>query len=75
MPGTQTVLLDPMVVHPTALLVEAEALGRIGVHDALSRLIIDAQCRVTTPYHQAAGRLRELLRGAARSWHLWRRRG
>lgn len=64
-PGTRTVLLDPMVLHPTALLVEAEALGRIGVHDALPRLMIDARCRVTTPYHQAAGRARELLRGEA----------
>ena len=36
----------------------------VGVHDALAQLTIDAQCRVTTPYHQAAGRLRELLRGA-----------
>ncbi len=64
-PGTRSLLLDPMVLHPTALLVEAEALGRIGVHDALSRLMIDARCRITTPYHQAAGRVRELLRGAA----------
>jgi adenylosuccinate synthase len=64
-PGTRTVLLDPMVFHPTALLVEAEALARIGVDDALPRLTIDAQCRVTTPYHQAAGRLREVLRGDA----------
>ena len=64
-PGVGTLLLDPMVVHPTALLVEAEALGRIGVNDALVRLKIDAQCRITTPYHQAAGRLRESLRGAA----------
>ena len=63
--GTHTVLLDPIVLHPTALLAEAEALGRIGVHDALSRLMIDAQCRITTPYHQAAGRMRELLRGDA----------
>lgn len=64
-PGTRTVLLDPMVLHPTALLVEAEALSRIGVHDALSRLMIDGRCRITTPYHQAAGRARELLRGEA----------
>jgi adenylosuccinate synthase len=64
-PGTRTLLLDPMVVHPTALLVEAEALSGLGIHDALSRLMIDAQCRVTTPYHQAAGRLRERLRGEA----------
>ncbi len=53
-----------MIVHPTALLVEAEALGKVGVHDALADLMIDGQCRVTTPLHQAAGRLRELLRGA-----------
>ncbi|HEY2342275.1 MAG TPA: adenylosuccinate synthetase, partial [Chthoniobacteraceae bacterium] len=63
--GVRTILIDPMVVHPTALLTEAEALGRVGVHDALSRLKIDARCRVTTPFHQAAGRLREYLRGAA----------
>ena len=62
--GVGTILLDPMVVHPTALLVEANVLGGIGIHDALSRLKIDARCRVTTPYHQAAGRLRERLRGA-----------
>lgn len=63
-PGVRTLLLHPMVVHPTALLVEAEVLGRIGVHDSLSRLTIDSQCRITTPFHQAAGRLRERLRGA-----------
>ncbi len=63
--GTRSVLIDPMVVHPTALLAEAEALARIGIDDALARLMVDAHCRVTTPYHQAAGRLRELLRGQA----------
>ncbi len=65
MPGVRTLLVDPMVIHPSALLVEAQALGHVGVNDALSRLAIDAQCRVTTPYHQAAGRLRERLRGAS----------
>lgn len=64
-PGVSTLLIDPMIVHPSALLVEAEVLGRIGIHDALSRLKIDAQCRITTPFHQAAGRLREVLRGTA----------
>jgi adenylosuccinate synthase len=63
--GVRTLLLDPVVVHPTALLVEAEALARVFVHDALSRLQIDGRCRITTPYHQAAGRLREFLRGDA----------
>jgi adenylosuccinate synthase len=63
-PGVRTLLIDPMIVHPTALLVEADVLNGIGETDALSRLMIDAQCRITTPFHQAAGRLRELLRGA-----------
>lgn len=62
--GTRTVLADPMIVHPTALIVEAEALASKGISDALSRLSVDATCRITTPFHQAAGRLRELLRGA-----------
>lgn len=64
-PGVRTLLVDPMVAHPSGLLVEAEALARVGVHDALSRLGIDGRCRITTPFHQAAGRLRELLRGNA----------
>jgi adenylosuccinate synthase len=63
-PGVRTLLAAAVVVHPTALLVEAAYLHRAGVGDALSRLAIDARCRVTTPYHQAAGRLRERLRGA-----------
>lgn len=64
-PGVRTLLVDPMIVHPTALLVEAEVLARIGVAAALSRLTIDARCRITTPFHQAAGQLRDRLRGAA----------
>ena len=60
-----TVLASPVIVHPTALLVEQSYLTRVGVHDALQRLLIDARCRVTTPFHQAAGRLRELQRGGA----------
>ena len=62
-PGVRTLLAAPVVVHPTALLVEESFLRRAGVADALARLTIAAGCRVTTPYHQAAGRLRERLRG------------
>jgi len=62
--GVHTLLAFPVVVHPTALLVEASYLRRAGIDDALSRLTIAAGCRLTTPYHQAAGRLRERLRGA-----------
>lgn len=64
-PGVRTLLVDPMILHPTALLAEAEVLGRVGIDDALARLTIDGRCRITTPFHQAAGRLRELLRGAS----------
>jgi adenylosuccinate synthase len=63
-PGVFTVLIDPVVVHPTALLCEYEALRNKGAGDALDRLLIDGRCRIITPYHQAAGRIRELIRGA-----------
>lgn len=62
--GVGTVLAHPVVVHPGALLVEHAALQRIGIGDAMARLLVDARCRVTTPFHQAAGRLREWARGA-----------
>jgi adenylosuccinate synthase len=65
-PGVRTHLASPVVVHPTALGVEAERLASIGVADALALLSIDPRCRVTTPFQQAAGRLRELLRRGGR---------
>ncbi|MRT32975.1 adenylosuccinate synthetase, partial [Xylella fastidiosa subsp. multiplex] len=64
-PGVATLLASAVVVHPTALLVEAAVLRDKGVPDALARLRIDAHCRVTTPFHQAADRLREWARGDA----------
>ena len=63
--GTATVLASPVVVHPAALLVEHEVLRHAGVAGGLARLHVDARCRVTTPFHQAAGRLREWARGDA----------
>ncbi|HAT32147.1 MAG TPA: adenylosuccinate synthase [Janthinobacterium sp.] len=62
--GVATLLAYPVIVHPTALLVEEAFLRRAGVHDGLRRMMIDGRCRVTTPFHQAAGRMRELERGA-----------
>ena len=64
-PGIATLLTHPVVVHPGALAVEEAHLRTLGVTDAYARLRIDGRCRVTTPYHQAAGRLRELARGPA----------
>lgn len=64
--GVRTVLAPPVVVHPTALLAEARWLERAGVSDPLARMSVSPQCRLVTPFHQAAARLRELARGAAR---------
>jgi adenylosuccinate synthase len=61
-PQVLTVLTKNVVVHPTALLEETRALVRSGVSDPISRIVVDGDCRVTTPFHQAANRLRELKR-------------
>lgn len=60
--GARTLLAAPVVIHPGGLLREAEALARLGLGQVLERLTIDGSCRVTTPFLQAAGRLRELAR-------------
>jgi adenylosuccinate synthase len=61
--GVRTFLSRDVVVHPTALLVEAERLASVGVRDALDRLEISEASLVVTPFHQAANRLRERARG------------
>jgi adenylosuccinate synthase len=65
-PGVHTHLSRHAVVHPTALLVEAAALAGRGVADPLARLSVSGEALVITPFQQAACRLRELARGAAR---------
>jgi len=65
-PGVRTFLAAPVVIHPTALAVEAGVLAQRGVGDGLARLAVDARCRIITPYHQSANRLREHARGDAR---------
>jgi adenylosuccinate synthase len=62
-PGVRTHLSEHVVVHPTALLVEARVLADKGVPDALERLSIAQSARVISPFHQAANRLREIARG------------
>jgi adenylosuccinate synthase len=64
--GVGTVLSRHVVVHPTGLLAEAAALEAKGVRDPLSRIRVSDRARLITPFHQAANRLRELARGAAR---------
>jgi len=64
--GVRTFLSRHVVVHPTALLLEAEALHAKGAGDVLARLRISERALLITPFHQAAGRLREMARGESR---------
>jgi len=59
-PGVRTHLSEEMVVHPTALLVEENVLRSKGVEPELT---IAESARIITPWHQAAGRIRELALG------------
>ncbi len=65
-PGVRTLLSRDVVVHPTGLIAELEHLAMKGVRDAIERLDVDVDAVVSTPYHQVAGRIRELARGAGR---------
>ncbi|GAB2860842.1 adenylosuccinate synthase [Actinocorallia aurea] len=65
-PGVRTHLSRFMMVDPLALAAEADHLRAVGVPDALDRLTVEGDALLTTPYHRAANRARELARGAAR---------
>jgi adenylosuccinate synthase len=47
--GAETVLLDSVVVHPTALIHEAQLLESKGVRAPLTRIQIEPRALVTTP--------------------------
>lgn len=66
LPGVRTYLSEHMLVNPLTLFWETEHLARVGVTDALSRLVVHADALVTTPYHMAANRLKEQRRGTGR---------
>jgi adenylosuccinate synthase len=63
-PGVKTHLSRYMVLDPLSLMAEAAHLYRIGCRDALARLSIDLEALVVTPFHKAANRIREVLRGS-----------
>lgn len=65
-PGVRTHLSGHVVVDPLALAAEADHLAEVGVPDALDRLTVDGEALLATPYHRAAGRAREIARGADR---------
>ena len=64
--GARTLLSRFVVVHPTALAIEARYLAEKGVASPLERVLVDERALVTTPFHQAACRIREIARGDAR---------
>lgn len=65
-PGVRTHLSRFVLIDPPALLNEAEHLLKLGVPDALARLSIDEGALVVTPFHKAANRIRESLRGSGK---------
>ena len=65
-PGTKTHLSRFMMLHPLAMLAEERHLQSLGVHDAFARVSIDRDALVTTPFQQAANRIKELARGDGR---------
>jgi adenylosuccinate synthase len=65
-PGVKTYLSQYVVIHPAALLAEGDLLQTKGVQDVFARLRLSDRALVITPYHQAANRIREIVRGANR---------
>lgn len=62
-PDVQTYLGPEFLLHPGAMLVEAERFETAGGPPLLPRLSISEHARLITPMHQALGRLREWSRG------------
>lgn len=65
-PGCRTHLSRHMLVNPIAMQAEARHLIGLGVHDVWSRVTVEASALVTTPWHVALNRLREMSRGKNR---------
>jgi adenylosuccinate synthase len=62
--GVKTYLSKYMLVNPMAMMKEEEFLRNSSVFDAFDRMYIDNTALVTTPYHRADNRLKELYRGS-----------
>ncbi len=65
-PGVRTHLSRFMLVNPVAFLPEAQHLVGLGVTDIFSRVTVDRDALVTTPFQIAMNRLREMSRGKDR---------
>jgi adenylosuccinate synthase len=60
--GVPTLLSRHMLVNPITLFAEAKHLGTLGVRDPLGMVHVEEGALVTTPFHVAANRLREMAR-------------
>ncbi len=63
-PNVHTFLSRFMLVNPLAMDLENDHLIRLNLHDAYNRMHIDGMAVITTPYHRAVNRLKELARGS-----------
>ena len=64
--GARTFLSEFMLVNPIFAFSEARHLEFIGVRDPLSLLYVSNRSPITTPFHVAMNRLKELARGKGR---------
>ena len=64
--GVPTHLTSDVVVYPSAMLREAQTLAGKGIPRPMSLVTVEDRALVTTRFHVAANRLRELARGAGR---------
>ena len=60
--GARTHLSRHMLVQPGALCAEGEHLRNLGLSDVFSRMTVDGDALVTTRFHMAVNRLREITR-------------
>lgn len=60
--GAQTFLSRGMLFNPCTLLIEGKALGTKGITDPLALVTVEKAAVVTTPFHMAANRIREMAR-------------
>jgi adenylosuccinate synthase len=61
-PSVRTYLSKYMWIEPLSLLNENEGLKRKGVNNALSRLIIDMDTPIITPFQKSANKIKETFR-------------
>lgn len=60
-PSVKTYLSEYMLIDPLSLLSEYEALKAKGIADPLSRLFINCETKIVTPFHRIANRLKETV--------------